>query len=339
MNIFQGIEPQETTKQVKGLSQILHTRAKGRLQVIKVYPQLEEDLLIRLFHKGVKSQWTAEDVNWDDPIQFTTHQSYALARMLTPVYLGEQSAMLGASAILPQMAQAGETTAQLYLSSFLMDEARHFEVLTRLYQRLQADPLTIRQMPEMLRYHNRLRKGDRLDWVWGILISDIFAKNFYSIYAKSQPEALFGKVSGRVMKDESRHQAFAEHYLKTTLPTIPPERYQVLLNMKDELLAIMDSMYTRLRDDAEMIGIDGRKFLDRLRVDIEHKARRIGLEGSDGPYVPKAYGTKPDAQRAASSSRIPRPPLSFKALSTSKCSSCYLALLCRTPLFRRAQCV
>jgi hypothetical protein len=314
-------------------------RVKGRLQVIKVYPQLEEDLLVRLFHKGVKSQWTVEDVNWNDPIQFTPQQSYALARMLTPVYLGEQSAMIGASVALPQMAQAGETTAQLYLSSFLMDEARHFEVLTRLYQRLQADPLTIRQMPEMLRYHNRLRKGDRLDWVWGILISDIFAKNFYSTYAKTQPEALFGKLSGRIVKDESRHQAFAEHYLKTSLPTVPRERYQVLLDMKDELLTIMDTMYMRLHDDAESVGIDGRKFLDRLRADIENKAQRIGLNGSRDPHSPGGQPINSGAKRGVSSSTAPHPPISFKALKPSKCSSCYLALLCRTPLFQRAQCV
>ena len=35
--------------------------------------------------------------------------------------------MVGASTILPQLMAAGETTAQLYLTSFMMDEARHFE--------------------------------------------------------------------------------------------------------------------------------------------------------------------------------------------------------------------
>ena len=306
--------------------------------MIKVYPRFEDDLLVRLFHKGVKSQWTVEDVNWTDPIQFSREQAHALARMLTPVYLGEQSAMIGASVALPQMAGAGETTAQLYLSSFLMDEARHFEVLTRLYQRLDADPLTIRQMPEMLRYHNRLRKGDRLDWVWGILISDIFAKNFYAMYAKTQPDALFGKISGRILKDESRHQAFAEHYLKAALPMVPFERYQVLRAMKDELLEIMDGMYRRLYDDAEKVGIDGRKFLDRLREDIEEKAQRIGLNTPQDPDSHNPMGTLAGVGKGTLRHNS-HSPLSFKALKPSKCQACYLALLCHTPLFRRAQCV
>src|SRR5690242_19134256 len=66
-----------------------------------------------------------------------------------------------------------ETTSQLYLASFIMDEARHFETLTRLYQVLGHEPLGVRGMPELMRYFHRLRQGDRLDWVWGILISDV----------------------------------------------------------------------------------------------------------------------------------------------------------------------
>ncbi|PSR36425.1 MAG: hypothetical protein C7B44_09125 [Sulfobacillus thermosulfidooxidans] len=305
--------------------------------MIKVFPRFDEDLLVRLFHKGVKAQWSTADVDWNDPIQFSPSQSLALARMLTPVYLGEQSAMIGASVVLPQMANAGETSAQLYLSSFLMDEARHFEVLTNLYRRLGAEPLTIRQMPEMLRYHNRLRKGDRLDWVWGILISDIFAKNFYTLYAKAQPEALFGKLSGRILRDESRHQAFAEYYLKRSIPQVSGERVQALMGMKDELLGIMESMYQRLYADAEEVGMDGRGFLDRLRTDIETKARRIGLYDALPPS-----GRGPTSVRTSTSSPEPSAnptPLSFRGLKSSRCSTCFLALLCQTPLFQRAQCV
>ncbi len=312
----------------------------GGVQLIKVYPKFEEDLLIRLFHKGVRAQWSAADVTWDDPLLLSAEHARALARILTPVYLGEQSAMIGASVVLPQMAMAGETTAQIYLSSFLMDEARHFEVLTRLYQRLGTDPLTIREMPEMLRYHNRLRKGDRVDWVWGILISDIFAKNFYQIYAKSQPDALFGKLSGRILRDESRHQAFAEHYLKNQIPLLPDERRNVLIDMWDDLMFIMDAMYSRLGHDAAVVGMDGRLFLDNLRAEIELKARRIGL---DGQHTPPKYpdGIKRLVQGIGSGVRQQAHDLGskFQALKASNCDSCFVSLLCRSQLLLRATCL
>lgn len=305
--------------------------------MIKIFPQFEEDLLIRLFHKGVKAQWTVTDVEWEQPLLMEDAQARALAHMLTPVYLGEQSAMIGASMVLPQMAMAGETTSQIYLSSFLMDEARHFEVLTRLYKRLEEDPLNVRQMPAMLRYHNRLRKGDRIDWVWGILISDIFAKNFYQIFSRAQPEALFGNLSGRILQDESRHQAFAEHYLKKAMPSLPKERQTALMKMKDDLMDIMDNMYDHLMEDAKRLNIDGRLFLDELRAEIEHKAHRIGIsddQSHDDDRLRKIFqgigeGAKTVAQDLSSK---------FQALKVSRCDTCFVALLCQTRLINRARC-
>ncbi len=307
--------------------------------MIKIFPQFEEDLLIRLFHKGVKAQWTVSDVEWEQPLMMQDDQARALAHMLTPVYLGEQSAMIGASVVLPQMAMAGETTSQIYLSSFLMDEARHFEVLTQLYRRLEEDPLNIRQMPAMLRYHNRLRKGDRIDWVWGILISDVFAKNFYQIFSRSQPEALFGSLSGRILQDESRHQAFAEHYLKRAVPTLEPERLKDLVKMKDDLLGTMDNMYEHLLDDAKRLNIDGRKFLDDLRAEIEHKADRIGL--SDNRHDDGENSMKRVFQGIGDGVKTATQDLSskFQALKASNCDTCFVALLCRTRLVTTARCV
>lgn len=307
--------------------------------MIKIFPQFEEDLLIRLFHKGVKAQWTVSDVEWEQPLMMTDDQSRALAHMLTPVYLGEQSAMIGASVVLPQMAMAGETTSQIYLSSFLMDEARHFEVLTHLYKRLDEDPLNVRQMPAMLRYHNRLRKGDRIDWVWGILISDVFAKNFYQIFSRSQPEALFGTLSGRILQDESRHQAFAEHYLKRVVPTLDRDRLAALMTMKDDLLGTMDNMYDHLLEDAKHLDIDGRQFLDDLRAEIEYKSKRIGLTdgGSDDGErsIKKVFQGIGDGVKAATQDFSSK----FQGLKASRCDTCFVALLCRTRLVTAARCI
>ncbi len=307
--------------------------------MLKLNPKLDDsDLFLRLFHKGIKAQWSVEDVTWDDPLQFDPQQARSLARLLSPVYLGEQSAMLGASVALPQMAMAGQTSAQLYLSSFLMDEARHFEVLTRLYTRLDSEPLQIRELPAMLRYHHRLRQGDRIDWVWGILISDIFAKNFYQQFGRSQPEALFGKLSLRILQDESRHQAFAENYLKQMMPSLSSDRVQVLQQMKDELMEIMDAMYTHLNDDAKRLGLDGRVFLDDLRAEIEYKSKRIGLDsnlsddGEGGGAVRRVFqGISDNVIQKASDLTT-----KFSALLPSRCDTCFVALLCQSRLLRTA---
>src|SRR4029077_3942681 len=125
-------------------------------------------------------------------LRMNAREREAMARLLTPVYFGEQSAMAGASNMLPRLMAAGETTAQLYIALFIMDEARHFESLTLLYSQLGHHPLELRSMPELLPYHNRIRKGDRADWVWGIAFSDVIAKHFYRAFGVAQADPLFG---------------------------------------------------------------------------------------------------------------------------------------------------
>lgn len=248
--------------------------------MIRLFPKIEqEDLIIRLFHRAVDAQWSSDELDWDAPLGLTERQAVALAKIITPVYLGEQSAMNGASRVLQQLIQAGETSAQLYLSTFLLDEARHFEALTRLYRHVGSHPLQLRELPAMLRYHHRLQQGDRVDWLWGILISDLFAREFYLTFAKVQPNALFGQMSTRILRDESRHQAFAHTYLKAAIPALPAARRLALVDMKDELIEIMEDMNRVLRPETDVLDFDSDAFFKDLIDNIEAHAQGIGLSG------------------------------------------------------------
>ncbi len=264
--------------------------------MIRLFPHLdEEDLILKLFHKAVANQWSSDALDWDAPLGLTERQALALTNIITPVYLGEQSAMNGAANVLPSLIAHGETSAQLYLSTFLLDEARHFEALTRLYRHMGQAPLALRKMPAMLRYHHRLSQGDRVDWLWGILISDLFAREFYLTFSKVQPNALFGRMSLQILRDESRHQAFAHAYLKAAIPTLSDSRRTALIDMKDQLLEIMESMNGDLREDSEVLGIDGDAFMQDLTRNIEAHGNAIGLgpkAGDDG-HGPDATGRGP----------------------------------------------
>jgi hypothetical protein len=290
--------------------------------IARVFPDLSDDLLLNLFHKGAKAQWTSRDLDWDGPTALSERQRLALARLLTPVYFGEQTAMAGASSILPQVMAAGEATAQLYLASFIMDEARHFETLTRLYRALGHDPLSLREIPELLRYHHRIRQGDRADWVWGILFSDVIAKHFYRAFGQAQQDPLFASLSTRILQDESRHLAFAEHYLRKNVALMAPARKQALIAMRDDLFRILQAMTERVRADAAAFDIDADAYLGWVWSDVEAFARRIGLadegfgsgSGSGGPPPAPA---RPPAGRPAGGGG-----------STPTCFGCLVSLLC-----------
>jgi hypothetical protein len=256
-----------------------------------VFPDLSDDLLLNLFHKGAKAQWTSRDLDWGAKTGLTSRQKLALARLLTPVYFGEQTAMAGASSILPKVMAAGETTAQLYLASFIMDEARHFETLTRLYRSLGHDPLGLREIPELLRYHHRIRQGDRADWVWGILFSDVIAKHFYRAFGVNQTpgDPLFGSLSTRILQDESRHLAFAEHYLRRNVAGMEPARRRALVDMRDDLFRILQAMTERVRGDAAAFGIDSDEYLGWVWSDVEAFGKRIGLQDRPSEPPPPPY--------------------------------------------------
>src|ERR1051326_8658677 len=95
--------------------------------ITRIFPDLTEDLLLNLFHKGAQAQWTSRSVDWSTPLLLSDRQRLALARLLTPVYFGEQTAMAGASSILPSVMAAGEATAPLYNASLITDEGGHFQ--------------------------------------------------------------------------------------------------------------------------------------------------------------------------------------------------------------------
>ena len=296
--------------------------------VTRIFPDLTDDLLLNLFHKGAQSQWTSRDLDWQTRMRLSDRQRLALARLLTPVYFGEQTAMAGASAILPSVMAAGETTAQLYLASFIMDEARHFETLTRLYQVLGHEPLSVREMPELLRYYHRLRQGDRVDWVWGILISDVIGRHVYRRLgpARLEPDPLVGGLSTRILRDESRHIAFAEHYLARNLPSMDSARRRALINMRDDLLEMLASMTERVRADAAAFDVEIEDFLDAIHADLEAVVRRIGLNGRDGSG-PLSSGRRPstaDVPRA----RAAETPVGDTDNFATRCFGCLLSLTC-----------
>jgi hypothetical protein len=303
----------------------------GAAGITRIFPDLTEDLLLNLFHKGAEAQWTSRSLDWSTPLRLSERQRLALARLLTPVYFGEQTAMAGASSILPSVMAAGETTAQLYLASFIMDEARHFETLTRLYQALGHDPLGIRDLPELLRYYHRLRQGDRVDWVWGILISDIIGKHFYRELGPKQasPDPLFGGLTTRILKDESRHLAFAEHYLKRNVPRLVPERRRVMVEMRDDLLRLLESMTERVRADALAFGVEIEDFLEGVSTELDGVARRVGLVGrSGGPprggvsvAVRLPVDTLADGERSHADDNF-----------VARCFGCLLSLICNQRL-------
>ncbi|MGE0685093.1 MAG: hypothetical protein AB7P69_29800, partial [Candidatus Binatia bacterium] len=117
---------------------------------------------------------------------------------------------------------------------------------------------------------------DKVEWLWGILVSDILARHFYGILVKEHPGSLFSHIGARILTDEARHLAFAELYLKTALQR-SPELKPRFLKMRDELLMLMREIYTGLKEKASLVGIDGYVLFAGVAGDIEKKVQRLQM--------------------------------------------------------------
>ncbi|MCY0884575.1 MAG: ferritin-like domain-containing protein [Firmicutes bacterium] len=256
--------------------------------MIRIHPDLTDDELLRLFDKGIRAQWTQDAIDWSGAASIPEAKRRALADVITPVYLGEQTAMVGISTVLPMVLNRGMAEAGLYLSSMGLDEARHFHNLHQLYDLLGQEPLPRRRLPEMFRYHARLlARREPTEWVWGILISDLFAKRFYGGFVERFPDTLVGRLSARTLQDEARHQAFSDRYLTRMLPTMTPEGRQALLDMRDDLFRVIEVLGGRLRPAMDELEWSPEEFIAGLWADTERWARRLHVKPGEAVEAPE----------------------------------------------------
>ncbi|MBI4613394.1 MAG: hypothetical protein HY720_07255, partial [Planctomycetes bacterium] len=113
----------------------------------KTLPDLTNERQLALWHKALKNQWSANDLDWKKPVRMTAPARKTLARILTPVLIGEQSALYSVSSLIPIFGSRSEVEGQFYLTTWAVDEARHTELFTRFYWRIEEEPLPIRRFP------------------------------------------------------------------------------------------------------------------------------------------------------------------------------------------------
>jgi len=136
---------------------------------------------------------------------------------------------------------------------------------------------------------------------------------------------LFGNLSTRILQDESRHLAFAEHYLRKNVALMAPARRQALVEMRDDLFRILRAMTERVRADAAAFEVDADEYLAWVWTDVEAFGKRIGLHDGDGHDGPaSAVEASPEFQPA----EIVRPVEEGTEAIVARCFGCLLSLLC-----------
>jgi P-aminobenzoate N-oxygenase AurF len=183
------------------------------VNIYKVLPSLTNDRQLNLWHKALRSQWSAMDLDWQAPGAVRGGRLRdQLARVLTPVLMGEQAALYSVSSLIPLLGHRSEVEGQFYLTTWAVDEARHTELFARYYGRLDREPESIRRFPSGYLFQSRITSKDPAEWLAGVLVSEVLATLVMKELRRIDLDPVLTDIATGILRDEARHLAFNHVY-------------------------------------------------------------------------------------------------------------------------------
>jgi hypothetical protein len=252
------------------------------MQIYKVLPDLKRSKHMAIWHKALRSQWSAEDINWDRPQRITDSRlKDQMSRILTPILMGEQAALYSVSGLIPVLGHNSEVESQFYLTTWAVDEARHTELFARYYGRLDREPLSIRRFQSGYLFQSKIVSSEPSEWLAGVLVSEVLAKLVLEEFVRLDLDPVLSDICHGILEDEARHLGFNQIYME--------DRFRELFSDPDgSAPAAHDRLETRLRDvlvhvppmfdevDAELkeVGIDRVAVFEKLERDAVRRLKR-----------------------------------------------------------------
>lgn len=198
-----------------------------------------------LYRKAVAEQWQADHLNWAHvidparglldpmretpidaaflrPLSASQREEFAalcVAENLSQILHGEQGALL----VSCRLAQSlPDQDAKLFSAAQAMDEARHIDVFSRYIRRLHdvypPEATLCRVLDKVM--SARHWQGRLVGM--HIMVEGLALANFSRIRAATNCDLLRDMLR-LVMRDEARHVAFGNHYLRTVLQAMHPD--------------------------------------------------------------------------------------------------------------------
>jgi hypothetical protein len=265
------------------------------MNIYKVLPSLERERQMKIWHKALRSQWSAADLQWDAPQRITRgHLKDQLARILTPILMGEQAALYSVSGLIPILGHRAEVEGQFYLTTWAVDEARHTELFARFYGRLDREPLPIRRFPSAYLFQSRIVSKEPAEWLSGVLVSEVLATQMMHEFERLDLDPVLSEIAHGILRDEARHLGFNHIYLEDRFGDIfagdeaEAEAFSRHLHQRlKAVLELVNPMFDAVDRELAEVGIDRREVFhklsgesrDRLEKSIE-AGRRLALRNA-----------------------------------------------------------
>lgn len=247
------------------------------MKIYKVLPDLSRKRHMKIWHKALRSQWSAADLDWTQPQRIRKRAlKDQLGRLLTPVLMGEQAALYSVSGLIPVLGKTAEVESQLYLTTWAVDEARHTELFTRFYGRIEREPQSIRHFPAGYLFQSQIVSHDVAEWLSGVLVSEVLAKLVMEGFRRLDLDPLLSEISDGILIDEARHLGFNHIYIEDKFARLDDADGEAGAALEKTLHAQLSGVLEKatpvieaLRTDLVDIGFDP----DKLFADLSHEVR------------------------------------------------------------------
>ncbi len=195
-----------------------------------------------------------EDWKQADPIQRD-----AFLRLVSMFQAGEESVTLDLLPLIQVVASEGRIEEEMFLTSFLWEEAKHVEFMSRLlgevagvsgedlsrYHTPSYRALFYEALPQAmhrLTYDTSLVAQAEASVTYNMIVEGVLAETGYYAFFRSCKERgiMPGLVKGigKMMQDESRHIAFGVYFLSRLIHEHGDPAWEAIQNRMNELLPV-----------------------------------------------------------------------------------------------------
>lgn len=262
--------------------------------------------LRNLYAKAKRHQWDAEEaLDWDQEIdpskplidesqfrfrelsilqrmsrsQRESFTAHATAQLLSQFLHGEQGALMTAAALTHAVP---DYEGKLYAATQTMDEARHVEVYERYIGKLAiVYPIS----PWLKATIDKTLQADR--WVkiaigMNMIVEGLALAAFHNM-RRATTCPLLRELTDGVLRDESRHVAFGNLYVRETLAEMHPDDREDVAQFAFEVVKMMADSMGGVKGDKPPLPDPGFvRMLENVGVDLQDflaSAREAGLAG------------------------------------------------------------
>lgn len=262
-----------------------------------------ESFPMKLFQKAkIYGVWNPSDINIEEDVRqwinFTKEEQTIITHLLALFMAGEEAVTLDLLPLIQTIAKEGRLEEEMFLTSFLWEEAKHTEFFSMFTRQVMTGPnnfevfhkpmyktLFYDKLPHALQalQHDTSPKAQlRAAATYNMIVEGTLAETGYTAFSKILKEnnLLPGLLEGieKLKQDESRHIAYGLFLINRLLDE-NPKLGEELENLLEELLYdatnIIHEIFSQY--DTVPFGLEKEWFLNHAIQQFQHRMAKLNL--------------------------------------------------------------